>query len=223
MQIFFNGCSYTWGDELDNRLKERYSRIVSTHFNAREINIARNGVSNDRISRTTMEWFARGNTCDLAVIQWTVISRFESYNGSYIPVVVQDNTFKSFYADYYDDQIGVNSTFKNAYLLEQFFISKKIKYIFLWHDCYNRWTMRIERNNAGETWKEWDKHDIMLATPCVWRDLLVKNKFNFIRADPAEKDRCILNNETDYVSSKGHPNPQGHQKIAQRIIDSVVV
>lgn len=221
MHIFFNGCSYTWGDELENREEERYSRVVSTHYNAKETNIAANGNSNDAIARTTMEWFAQGNTCDLAVIQWTVISRFETYKKRYIPVVVQDNTFKSFYADYYEDQVGVNAAFKNAYLLEQFFISKGIKYVFLWHDCYNKWTMRIEKNNRGESWKEWDKHDIMMEIPCVWRDMLVKKELNFIRADRAEEDRCILKYDTDFVSSHGHPNPQGHQKIAQRVINNL--
>ena len=221
MHIFFNGCSYTWGDELENREEERYSRVVSTHYNAQETNIAANGNSNDAIARTTMEWFAQGNTCDLAVIQWTVISRFETYKKEYIPVTVQNNRFKSFYADYYEDKVGVDSAFKNAYLLEQFFISRGIKYVFLWHDCFIDWSLRIERNNKGESWKEYDKFDTMLDTPCVWRDLLNKKEFNFMRADLEHEDRSILKFETDFVTSKGHPNPQGHQKIAQRIISQV--
>lgn len=221
MHIFFNGCSYTWGDELENREEERYSRVVSTHYNAQETNIAANGNSNDAIARTTMEWFAQGNTCDLAVIQWTVISRFETYKDQYVSVTVQNNNFKSFYADYYEDKVGVDAAFKNAYLLEQFFISRGIKYIFLWHDCFVNWSKTIEKEDKDERWQDYGFFVTILDTPCVWRDLLTNKNFSFMRANLANEHKSILTFDIDFVASQAHPNPQGHQKIAQRIISQI--
>ena len=51
MKILYNGCSITWGDELTDRENQRYSRLVSNHYNAEEVNLASNGISNDRIVR----------------------------------------------------------------------------------------------------------------------------------------------------------------------------
>ena len=89
MHIFFNGCSLSWGDELENKLEDRFSTLVANHYQANHVNISDCGRSNDAIARTTMEWFAAGFKTDLAIIQWSVISRFDGYdnlNKKYIHV-----------------------------------------------------------------------------------------------------------------------------------------
>jgi len=105
MKIFFNGCSFTWGDELENNLEERFSTLVANHYQAEHVNISDCGQSNDAIARTTMEWFADGNTTDLAVIQWTIISRFEGYDDSkkkYIHITAdRKSKWDHFYRKYY--------------------------------------------------------------------------------------------------------------------------
>ena len=49
MNILFGGCSYCYGDELDDVEKERYSYFVSSELNALETNVSRGGNSNHKI------------------------------------------------------------------------------------------------------------------------------------------------------------------------------
>jgi len=79
--LLFNGCSFTFGAELERfggreHLKShRFSSLVSNHFNKTHDNIAIGGSSNDAIVERTIDWFRKGNTCDLAVIQFTFRER----------------------------------------------------------------------------------------------------------------------------------------------------
>tara|TARA_S200002703_G_scaffold18305_1_gene14970 strand:- start:78 stop:782 length:705 start_codon:yes stop_codon:yes gene_type:complete len=85
--LLFNGCSYTWGGELEginkdieHRLTHRFSHLVSEKTGLTYTNISRSGSSNERILRTTAEWFEEGNTCDHAIIQWTNRNRVEYFS-----------------------------------------------------------------------------------------------------------------------------------------------
>lgn len=93
--IFYNGCSLAYGQRIagedaedihpnheyyEYRLKNRYSQIISDATNLTHCNISYPGVSNDWILETTVNWFEEGNTCDLAIIQWTSPFRFVYYN-----------------------------------------------------------------------------------------------------------------------------------------------
>ena len=43
MRIYFDGCSWTKGEELENQEEDRFSRLVANHFDAEEYNIAIRG------------------------------------------------------------------------------------------------------------------------------------------------------------------------------------
>ena len=51
MKIYFDGCSRTWGGELENREQERFSSLICKKLDAEEYNISRGGASNERIVR----------------------------------------------------------------------------------------------------------------------------------------------------------------------------
>ena len=74
--IYFNGCSFTNGYELNNKFTDRFSSLVCQHFNTPEDNDAKVGGSNDRIWRSTMN-HCLTNEYDLVVIMWTGINRIE--------------------------------------------------------------------------------------------------------------------------------------------------
>lgn len=230
MKILFNGCSFTWGDELENREEHRFSTLVSRHYNASHANISACGVSNDAIARTTMEWFDAGNTCDLAIIQWTVISRIEGYNtdrNEYECVTVQSpKKWEGFYKRYYDNQLGVDCVFKNYYILEQYFLKNNIKYLFLFHDRWKKFTP-IPKDNGKQQWTEYDVVDTMIEIPTVWRNLVVNKNFHFIAGNEmyngVPADTLIIYKPEHYVENGGHPSKLGHQKIAEYIIDNIVV
>ena len=79
MKIYFDGCSWTMGAELENPEEERFSRLVCQEFDAEEKNISMGGGSNERIIRNMM---VKKNIeeYDLAVIQMTFPARTEYYN-----------------------------------------------------------------------------------------------------------------------------------------------
>ena len=79
VKFLFSGCSYTWGDELENYLVERYSKLVSDHYQERSINISECGISNDTIVRRTIEFLENVST-EVVVIQFTVQQRLELFN-----------------------------------------------------------------------------------------------------------------------------------------------
>ena len=55
MKLLFLGCSWTWGDELQNREKERYSSIIGKRLNADVVNLGENGFSNHAIARIFLD------------------------------------------------------------------------------------------------------------------------------------------------------------------------
>ena len=78
MLLFFNGCSNTYGGELEN-ISDRYSKIVSDHYGVQEENDAACGISNDRITCSTIKKIQR-NEIDHVIIQFTVPSRIRYYD-----------------------------------------------------------------------------------------------------------------------------------------------
>ena len=55
MKIYFDGCSHTWGAELQNPQQSRYSKLVCDYFGAEEYNIALQGGSNMRLARNILD------------------------------------------------------------------------------------------------------------------------------------------------------------------------
>ena len=78
MKIYFDGCSFTYGSELKDRLKSRYSRLLCDHFDAEEYNIAKGGGSNRRIARNLLEHDL--SQYDMVVLQMTKRQRTEYYS-----------------------------------------------------------------------------------------------------------------------------------------------
>ena len=74
--ILFDGCSWTWGDELEDKEKYRFSQLLSDMTNIDHVNIAEPLKSNNSILRTTIEYCEK-NTVDIAIIQFSCTSRTE--------------------------------------------------------------------------------------------------------------------------------------------------
>jgi hypothetical protein len=52
--LYTHGSSVEWGSELKNKQTERFSHIISEHWNWVDCNNASSGVSNDYMYRQTM-------------------------------------------------------------------------------------------------------------------------------------------------------------------------
>ena len=55
MKLYVNGCSFSYGDELQNPEEERYSTHLGKLLDIDVVNKAWPGSSNERIWRTTKE------------------------------------------------------------------------------------------------------------------------------------------------------------------------
>jgi hypothetical protein len=197
MKILFNGCSYTWGDEIKDNSK-RFSDLIGG------INISECGRSNDGISRTTIEWF-KENDCvafdlELVIIQWTVISRMEVFNKNnrYKSILnnnsISEKHWKYWYKYCYNVQFGIDNLFKNVFLLKNYLESRGIKYLFLYHDC----------------WFD----DLFLSSP--WKDFIP----NHIIRGHAHHTGTILPHISacpECYMPNEHPSEKGHKLIADYI------
>lgn len=225
--LLFNGCSWTYGAELEGMHKDRehqrthrFSHLVAENLGMTYDNISKGGVSNDWIVEKTIEWFDEGNTCDIAIIQFTVVNRTIFYDDednktySILPFKKHHYT-KSFpkhiilksslyYKTFYSDMLGEQNLYKNIFLLENYFTSNNIKFVFITIDANHN-------HNSKSNWK------------------------NFCKTQSIENMRYLLgiksNHGFDYLYNEnycldrkrlsfggGHPSEKGHKIIANYII-----
>ena len=77
--IYFDGCSWTRGSELELPELERFSKLLSDHYDCRETNFGKSGGSNDRIVRNLIVENNIKSMYDLAIIQMSCPARTEFY------------------------------------------------------------------------------------------------------------------------------------------------
>lgn len=76
--IVTNGCSFTYGEGLDDRENEAWPFVLGNKLGVDVVNIARSGSGNDRIFRRTYEYFyedIKNNNHPLYVIMFSAINR----------------------------------------------------------------------------------------------------------------------------------------------------
>lgn len=245
--LLFNGCSYTQGselqginDDLEYRDKHRYSHIISERLGKTYDNISVGGSSNDRIVRETLHWFNAGNTCDLAIIQWSCISRVEyispyakhpvNFNPAFVITkwkgIKKDHeetklAHEHFYMHYYNPMLGIYNFYKNLYILEQFFEKNNINYYMI--------KMRTDFINISD-----QNHKIFLNdipndfTNFYWKNLCKHDWFNI----PSIRDTMFNTRDKENFTPDyrhlgypflvgGHPSELGHQRIADYIINKI--
>ena len=232
--LLFNGCSFTLGSELEGKENDlefrrlnRFSHIISKKTNKTYVNISKGGCSNDYITRTTIEWFETGNTCDLAIIQLTQIKRTEYpskyFNDLSLFSLVNffphskcretsedydqiKNAFEHYYKYVYNNTLGLYDFYKNIFILEQYFEKNNIKYFFTFIGYKSS---EINYNpNIEIPWKSLCKTKYETIPHIDGGILNIKRKENF----------CIKYPSIAALNGL-HPSKLGHQKIAHYIIN----
>lgn len=77
MRFYFNGCSFTYGDELATPKKDSWPTLVASHLKTDFLNDSVSGGTNDRIIYKTL---LNANDYDYFFIAWTTYTRFTEYN-----------------------------------------------------------------------------------------------------------------------------------------------
>ena len=216
MRIFFNGCSITWGAELEEKEEQRYSTLIGHQQNAEVVNIAKSGVSNDWIVEKTISWFSDHNYkygADLAIIQFTEPSRWIWYdpNDRERRICIQKSDPKKFsqnpeeyrasrtyYKSIYSDLMGIQNRWKNQYILETFFKFRNIPYIF----CDMK-----------------SHHYDQKIQDCNWKTLCAQQQTLNLMWDNSILESYSAN--SDRYAPNGHPSAKGHQRIAEYLNDMI--
>ncbi len=112
--ILFTGCSMTWGDELENRLEDRFSKSHP--------NIAQCGMSNDMMVIKTIEYIEQNPDVEYVVAQFIVPRRIIYYKNGWKNLTPwTKNTEARVFYKYLDSQESrMLNLWKNVYILEQY-------------------------------------------------------------------------------------------------------
>jgi len=218
MKIYFDGCSWTRGADLKNKVEERFSRLVSQEFGAEEYNIAEGGGSNDRIVRNLL---VENNIeeYDLAVIGMTFPARTEYY-GDY----PQSKNIKGFRWIAVNPKYNfshIRSKIKNNTIKEKVVAEYKdgkeieglTRYQKFWSEYYRTITTdKFFQNKEKIQKKTIENHCQVKGVPLVICTINPWTKENF---------ELQMNNKENNPSGKGHPDAEGHRIIADKIIDII--
>jgi len=194
MKIYFDGCSWTQGAELENPEEERYSRLICEKLGAEETNHAIGGGSNDRIVRNLLY----ENTIrkyDLAIIQMTFPPRTEYYDGRWIRVNPKSN-YNMWLRGTNQDLSKIGEKFTDHHEFWKYYYTKvpKPKYF------------RVKENIHKQTITN---HCKVNDVPLILCSINTWSKLHF---------DYLMSVSDNLRAKKGHPNIIGHQKIAENIM-----
>ena len=214
MKIYFDGCSFTWGSELNNNEEERYSRLMCDALDAEECNYATEGGSNDRIVRNLLvendiEEY------DLAVIQMTFPVRTEYWDEQWIKVNPKYN-FARWLLDPSHRRVQkekarilkkeVNPFYAKIDKLGEKFVDHGDHWMYHYKYIHNDYYSQVKENIQSQTIRDHCKaHNV----PVI---LLTINTWSKVNFDYMVK----LNGKTR--ADKGHPNELGHRVIADSLL-----
>ena len=202
--ILFDGCSYTYGDELENPEKEAFPHLVARmglvgNTECREyVSLGECGKSNDGITRTTIKYCEK-NKVDIAVIQFTIYSRREIYRNDknkwkFISCQYDDNISDAYYKIIQNKSDDLANFHKNKFILENYFKNNKIKYYFM--------GIQNPKFVLGAKKSEW--YDMIDKEPVTWfRDVMGRRRTH----------------RHHYLS--GHPSKSGHKVLAEHICENI--
>ena len=204
MEILFVGCSITWGDELQDRMKDRYSRLVCDALGANETNVAECGTSNDWIARRTVEEVQK-KEYDRVYVQLTVPNRLEYFTeeGAYkfsIQAAERKNDLaykmKWYYKFVRNLQNDVENMYKNKFIIESVV---KCPLTFIVADCCYEYFPKMLYLHRQSNWNRLCKIDHSQ----IWGDILGHP----FRKGPLGK-------------KENHPLEGPHKKIADYLLNS---
>lgn len=203
MKFYFDGDSFTYGGGLQKKCnvdptKVRWSKIVSDHFDAEEVNISRSGAPNDRVLRHLFtDNFCSIKDYDFIFIQLTYPIRNEfwsdKFNRWFSYSLIKD--FKSFGSNKYEKYYGSEYT--------------------AWFDYYIK---RISTEKHSMSRELVAYNSIVSFLKLVGKPFLMIGASHYNHID---YDFHIRREKLDRIPDDGHPSVLGHKQIAERIIHKV--
>tara|TARA_B100000902_G_scaffold64738_1_gene71311 strand:- start:4011 stop:4679 length:669 start_codon:yes stop_codon:yes gene_type:complete len=217
MKILFSGDSFTYGDELENRDEERYSRLVCEHFNAEELNTAACGNCNDAI---LSEIFLPGRPADVVVTQWSIPSRFQTTfdDGKTYRSILPENATPNKYN--HNDDFKVQHRARSHYrdvqsdCMDSVRMWRNIMMTQIFCEAKNMTHINIGLNKHYEypetnVFQDMAQVSLKYIVPDIIGEM--RNKDNF----------CPDLTHIDPYKHGNHPNANGHRLIANYVIEQI--
>jgi len=219
MKLLFLGCSWTWGDELENREKQRYSSIIGKRLNADVVNLAENGLSNHAIARIFLDQYLE--QYDYVFVQLTHPSRAEFFDKDGITADIKNIRLKQKLAKIYDQEKAKlrykQNMFKNKMWQRVMPNVKRFMETGYKLDGREWWELYYEEiyhDKFGDS-------EELLIYQLIRNRLTILNKKHFISSiNPKCKVPVdLLLNNSKYPRAQGnHPTDIGHLMISSDIM-----
>jgi hypothetical protein len=191
MNIGFSGCSFTYGAELKDEKKDRYSTIVCRELDAKGYNISQNGISNDLICKNIYD-LSKMIELDFAVIQITSFLRFSfAFDNNYKTIAP-----RKIVADSFDRSLA------------KYVYASDTDYSY-WYNL-NRWKIDSIHSYLS------DVPHIFLFSLQEDLELYLKDKTDAVVFDKGLRQYCIDNDLP--IGEFKHPLELAHEKIAMDIV-----
>ena len=193
MKIYFDGSSYTYGSELEDK-SNRFSTLICKHLGAEEYNISKGGASNNKIVRQLVTENDVADY-DLAIIQMSMAMRWEHYDDTQKewiqlrPISKPREKERKKWLAYYFSRI-YSDHFGNTY-----------EYMF----------SQLVRDHCRV------KGTPLILVTCRHADD-IDHKYKSIPTN-FKFDLDLSDSEKYPHTKKGHPNKEGHQLICNDILD----
>ena len=221
MTLLTNGCSFTWGAELDDR-ELRFGRLLSRKLNCNLVDISENGSSNERILRTTFDYLRNPNT-DLenlmVVIGWSGISRTEYFTGGWVkmtPTMIGTNEVATNYYSYMQSKQQDNLKFYNQVLLLQLWLEKhNVKY-FMFRIDDGQTKMMIKDGSQREVV---DGFDTEYLTESQVKSINLDNFPSYIDNDYTFREFALRNGGG--LKPGRHPDEKSHELFTEHIYENL--
>lgn len=242
MKLYFNGCSFTYGDGLNNPTTESWPSLVGKEYSVDYLNDAISGGSNDRIIKGVVTNISNYNKF---YIGWSHYSRFVKYNPvnnyeiCFNPRLDMDatlhyskdlqNNFKKYkdfgnlyYKYWYNELYEFKGWLHQVILLQSLFDNRKKDYVMInmlatlkpWLSPRNIFIENIKNLVCFD-----NMSDDQLYNEYDEINALVNqiDKSKFVFWDYTAKD-YILEKKLTISSTDSHPNTIGHQEIAKKVL-----
>jgi hypothetical protein len=202
------GCSFTYGEELDNKGTKAWPYLLAKTNNWIAINQGKGGGSNDRNVRLAFD--AIDQKYDLIIVAWTVNSRFE---------VLHNNQF-----------IDISPIYAEKIKLDWAEEYYKLHYDRLYF--YKKWLMQVIMMQSY--FKQCNQRYLFCNTFGMWSDLREEHFDSYmtqlnnliVQVDGNNYVDWPRYGMTDWMGDcpkgpGGHPLELGHQRIAERINEHI--
>jgi lysophospholipase L1-like esterase len=206
MKIYFDGCSWTYGTELENPEQERWSTLISQKLSADHINMSEPGAANDRIVRNLLNE-VNIEDYDLAIIQLTYPLRTEFHTGNGWKSV---NMIRNYRCSWKDSvtKLNIEKSFDGA---PKEFNKHKDFWIYYYLWICNETYFETKEKIAYETIKSFC---FSKNIPLILLSIDHKSKLDY--------DLNLTKTWKKYPTApQKHPNKEGHKMIAEDILNII--